>query len=319
MAPSPRRTTLACLITLAATAAVFSDTAAAANKRANAAAETARSARECTALGDFYWEIGDKNGVQASGQIGSEYSASTEMKIASASKWVWGAYVLEKIGRNARPSDDQVAMLEMRSGYTAFNPVRCLLSRSVGACMEARGNDDKEKAKVGRFSYGGGHSQRLAVSMGLGKMSAEQLTAEVKGRLGAELGFSYDKPQLAGGMRSSASDYAQFLRKIMKGQLRMHDYLGYDPVCTLPGVCKSAVSSPVKEAWHYSLNHWVEDAPGTGDGSFSSPGLMGFYPWISADKQTYGILARQKLSASAYWDSVQCGREIRKAWMQSGR
>ena len=65
---------------LFATATLFTPPADAANKRAAAAAETARSARECTALGDFYWEIGDKNGVQASGQIGSEYRADTEMK-----------------------------------------------------------------------------------------------------------------------------------------------------------------------------------------------------------------------------------------------
>ena len=59
------------------------------------AERTATTSRACTALGDFYWEIGDANGVRASGQVGSDYGANTEVKIASASKWIWGAYVLE--------------------------------------------------------------------------------------------------------------------------------------------------------------------------------------------------------------------------------
>lgn len=285
-------------------------TSKAATPAAAAAAKAAENAAACTAIGDFYWEIGDRNGVKASGQTGDDYDAQTEMKIASASKWVFGAYVLEKIGKDKTPSADQVAMLEMRSGFTQFSPIRCLLSRSVESCMDSRGNDEKDAKTVGKFSYGGGHSQRLAVSLGLGRMSADQLTTEVKRYLGSDLGFRYDRPQLAGGMASTPADYAKFLRKIMSDQLRMHDFLGYRPVCTQ---CGSAVSSPAKEAWHYSLNHWVEDASGD-DGAFSSPGLMGFYPWISADKSTYGILAREKLSASAYWDSVQCGRAIRSAW-----
>ncbi|MBD3801379.1 MAG: hypothetical protein IE886_08095 [Campylobacterales bacterium] len=114
---------------------------------------------------------------------------------------------------------------------------------------------------------------------------------------------------------STPGQYAQFLQKIINGQLLMHDYLGYKPVCTLPRVCPTAISSPAKEAWHYSLNHWVEDDPQTGDGSFSSPGLLGFYPWISADKTTYGIVAREKLGMKSYWQSVECGRTIRRAYM----
>lgn len=299
--------TLGITVCSAATTTVVSTAAA---SGASAAAQAAKTAQACTSIGDFYWEIGDRNGVKASGQVGDEYDANTEMRIASASKWVFGAYVLEKIGKDQKPSADQVAMLEMRSGFTEFSPIRCLLSRSVESCMDSRGNDEKDAKTVGKFSYGGGHSQRLAVSLGLGRMSATQLTTEVKRYLGTDLGFSYDKPQLAGGMVSTPSQYGQFLRKIMSGKLRMHDFLGYEPTCTQ---CSSAVSSPAKKAWHYSLNHWVEDAAGD-DGAFSSPGLLGFYPWISADKSTYGIVAREKLSGSAYWDSVQCGKAIRSAW-----
>jgi hypothetical protein len=95
----------------------------------------------------------------------------------------------------------------------------------------------------------------------------------------------------------------------------MKDYLGTHPVCTLPGSCPGAIESPVPVAWHYSLNHWVEDDPGNGDGAFSSPGAFGFYPWISADKQWYGILARVSRRPGAYKESVYCGIKLRHAWI----
>jgi hypothetical protein len=279
--------------------------------RINAASQTAQQAPACKALGDFYWEIGDATGVLGSGQIGSSYSASKSIKIASASKWVFGAYFLQKIG-NAQPSAEQVAKLEMKSGHTAFNPFKCAFTRKVEGCFGAGSNSEVKVQDIGKFSYGGGHSQKLALEMGLGGMSSDELTQEVMGTLGLT-GLSYAHPQLAGGLEGPPSAYAAFLRKVISGQLRMKQYLGYAPVCTLPGSCPNAVYSPAKEAWHYSLDHWIEDAPGD-DGAFSSPGAFGFYPWISADKTTYGVLAREKMSTDAYVQSVDCGVRIRRAW-----
>jgi hypothetical protein len=280
-----------------------------------AATQTAQQGASCRAIGDFYWEIGDGTGPLASGTIGSDYSATTSVKIASASKFVWGAYVLERLGKGREPDANQLSLLEMQSGHTSFNPIACLFSRTVGSCLTARSNAEVKPEDVGRFSYSGGHDQQMAVNFGLGGYTAEQMTQEVRRYIGTDIGLSYARPQPAGGMEGTPADYAKFLRKIISGQLRIRDYLGKYPVCTLPGSCPNAVSSPVKEAWHYSINHWVEDAPGTGDGSFSSPGLEGFYPWISADKTLYGVLARQQLRANAYWESVLCGRNIRRAFV----
>lgn len=293
---------------------VQAESAAAASGPSAAADATANGSRNCKAIGDFYWEVGDGKGAIVSGAVGDEYSANKEISIASASKFVWGAYVLEKIGKNREPDDRTVQALTMRAGFTGFNPIACLLSRTVEACATSRSNAAQTPGDVGHFSYGGGHDQRLAVDLGLGRFSADQLTREVRTYLGNDLGLSYKKPQPAGGMEGTPAGYAGFLRKIINGELRMHDFLGSNAVCTLPGRCPGALTSPVKEAWHYSLNHWVEDDPRTGDGSFSSPGLQGFYPWISADKKTYGIVAREVLRANAYWASVECGRDIRKAY-----
>jgi hypothetical protein len=304
----------ATLALLAASAMPVAYGAASAQAKQQAAAAVAGGSPECKALGDFYWEIGDATGVQGSGKIGSDYSADQTIRIASASKLVWAAYFVEK---NGKPNDEQLGFLEMRAGYSKFNPLGCLLSKTVDGCATARSNGERDNATVGRFAYSGGNDQHLAGILGLGRMNAEEFTAEIKRYIGPELTFSYKSPQPAGGMESSPAAYGKFLQKILAGKLKIKDYLGYEPVCASNG-CPNVSETPVVDAWHYSINHWIEDDPRTGDGSFSSPGLMGFYPWISKDKSTYGILARQKLGKTAYWDSVLCGREIRKAWMTTG-
>ena len=52
------------------------------------------------------------------------------MAIASASKWLYGAYVVQ--WRHGQPSDDDVKFLTFRSGYTHFS--RCLPGQTVDAC-----------------------------------------------------------------------------------------------------------------------------------------------------------------------------------------
>ena len=122
----------------------------------------------------------------------------------------------------------------------------------------------------------------------------------------------------------SAASYALFLRKVLNNSFQMKTNLGANSVCTNPSTCVAANYSPVPatESWHYSLGHWVEDDPVQGDGSFSSPGLYGFYPWINASKNLYGVIARYDIANAgntpaantAYWRSVACGRLIRKAY-----
>ncbi|MBB3103153.1 hypothetical protein [Azomonas macrocytogenes] len=293
----------------------------------SAAQTAAAHAPACVAVGNFYWEIGDSNGVVASGTVGTGYSATEVMRVASASKLVFGAYVLERIGRDGELSPDMLDELQMKSGYTSFNPIACRQTPTVAGCLTAHAlhgrNDRYHSEDRGLFWYGSGHSQKLAVELGLGELDANGLTQEIRTRLGGDLNFYYKSPQLAGGLLSSPADFGLFLRRIVSGQLVMKDFLGTRLICTLPGSCPNAKQSPIPAPWHYSLNHWVED-----DGSFSSPGLLGFYPWIVADKTHYGLVAHTSNSLSpvlstryptnsAYWLSAQCGRAIRNAF-QSG-
>ncbi|MEY4546016.1 MAG: hypothetical protein RL685_2211 [Pseudomonadota bacterium] len=170
-------------------------------------------------------------------------------------------------------------------------------------------------ADVGRFNYGSGHFQKLASLLGLGADDNAALAAEVTSQIGPEIHIEYTQPEPAVGVKTSADQYVLFLRKLLVGSpspLLIGSLLGSDTVCTRPGTCPTAVSSPLSENWHYSWGHWVEDDPALGDGAFSSPGRGGFYPWVNATRTSYGVLARDGASSSQ--DSRLCGSAIRKAW-----
>lgn len=285
-------------------------------QRAAAAKETADTNANCreAVLGPYYWEIGDRNGVKASGTVGSGAPSATKMmSIASASKWVYSAYVVQKVG--VRTAD--VPFLNFTSGYTVFTIPLCQTTDTVQSCLA--GNDVRDPDTIGKFGYSSGHMQHHAVNaMGLGPMDNAALSAEVNATIGSSALF-YSQPQLAGGVVASAADYAQFLRRILRGELAIGAALGTDKVCTNPATCPTAVGSPIpeSESWNYSLGHWVEDDPRFGDHAFSSAGALGFYPWIDRTKTIYGILARKSsdFEPNAGFHSAQCGRLIRQAWV----
>lgn len=322
-------------------------------ERMQAAETTASSDPLCTTLTPFYWEIGDKDGVLDSGTGGdgsrTAPNSETPMAIASASKWIFASYALERLDTSsAKPlSADEVSELNFTSGYDHQDDASCFATTTVAGCFNAANpagglNGDRHTADEGHFFYNGAHMQAMAVNgFGLGGdyvnfvSGTPKLATDIETYVGQDLVLDYSNPSLAGGADTTAATYASFLRKILDGDLRMHDYLDADKVCTHANSsdCPTAIYSPVNqsvpgapnnvsdEAWHYSLGHWIEDDPTAGDGAFSSPGADGFYPWIDSSKTYYGVLARfdagtpAKPGQEPYILSVYCGRAIRKAWL----
>jgi hypothetical protein len=289
-------------------------------RRQAAAQATAQDNLECTDIRPFYWEIGDRSTALASGSVsrpgGAVVRADEVMSIASASKWLYSTYFVER-QRGVLTAAD-VKFFNFWSGYT--NLVSCSTATTVEGCL---GLENGNGATNGSFSpetenlfdYDGGHMQRHAADNGLGALDNTGLADELRSQLGSEIELSYGQPQLAGGVFMSAREYAKVLRKMLDGGLLMRSALGTHPVCTDPATCPLALGtpSPKGERWHYSIGHWVEDDPRVGDGAFSSPGAFGFYPWIDAGKAYYGVVARADLLGAI--DSVRCGRLIRKAWL----
>ncbi len=278
------------------------------------AVETTASANGlCRAVSPFYFELGDRDGAQVSGSVGGDtYTAQTVMPIASASKWLFGAYVAEVKGGVLDQAD--VRATHMLSGYASMGNA-CGTGSTVASCLTAGGGDTYTPAKLDRYHYNSAHFQKWAVDHGMGDMTGADVSRAYQTTLGVTAAFN--GPLLAGGAITTPANYALFLRRILNGQLKIAGLLGSVPACTQPASCPTADYSPlVAEAWHYSVGHWVEDDPVTGDGSVSSAGAFGFYPWIDRTRSVYGLLARVDASGDNQgYASAQCGRLIRKAYL----
>ena len=302
---------------------------------ASAAQATAQNNPLCGApISPFYWEIGDKNGALVSGSHGSDSDgpvlATTKLSVASASKLIYATYVTQLRGAAANLTPQDIDFLHFTSGYSnmgtnttsgacpnTLNPDtvnQCLtLTNAEGVSFSAQ-----DPTTIGKFDYDGGHMENHArLLKSLGNLVYTSLGSTVGILLGAEI--DYTQPLLAGGISATANDYALVLRHILDGSLYMHDALGTSAVCTRHSSTCNAAFSPIPEAWHYSMGHWVEDDPNTkGDGAFSSPGAFGFYPWIDSSKKYYGVISRSNSTGSGEqegYESMQCGRLIRHAWM----
>jgi hypothetical protein len=303
----------------------------------SAATATAMNNALCTTIRPFYWEIGNQSGALASGSVGTDSTgapvlASTTYSIASASKWMYGTYVVQLRGSASALTAQDINFLHFTSGYTNMGSdttsSECPSTDTpdtVNTCLAlinpANGlpYSYQNPATTGKFDYDSGHLENHASQYGgLGAVPVGQLGTTVENLLATNIKFLYTEPLLAGGIYTDASDYAQVLRNILKGTLHMHDALGTNPVCTLPSATCNAVYSPIPEAWHYSMAHWVEDDPATnGDGAFSSAGAYGFYPWIEAAKVYYGVISRQQATGNGEqngYQSAKCGRLVRRAW-----
>jgi hypothetical protein len=303
-------------------AGATADSATTSDPRAVAAQTAATSDPACTKLGDFYWEIGDVNGAIVSGTVGTTYGADKPINIASASKLVFGAYVVEKYQGDLAQADWKA--MTMQSGYVSLNYTSCVGVATVDDCLAQGLNGFHSAGKDGAFDYDGGHFQHYAsASLGLGGDDDAKLAQDIGAVVGPDLGIAYSSPQLAAGIRWTPAGYARFLRKILGGGLAIHDHMSDTPVCTLPGSagCNAVYSPAAPFAWHYAWGHWIEDDASMGDdGAFSSPGAFGFYPWLDAKLAYYGILARDIEGAgalAAYKDSAICGRAIRKAFFSA--
>lgn len=314
-----------------------------------AAAQAATLGQSCKGL-NFYWEIGDANGNARSGN-GPAGTARTKVTadqagyIASAGKWLYGAYVLEKTGGSLDATYD-APYLNFTSGHHAL---KTCIGKTVGDCGADR-NNPQTTADAGKFHYESGHMQAHAAKDARGLLAIKTLKAAQLGpAIGSKLnisGLKYSGVVLAGDANLDSVNYTQFLRQILNGTLKMKGFLGTAAVCASDDegfgnnrvrYCGTegrnvALFSPPHlndqlnagnpnasgakwaangERWQYSVGHWVEK-----DGTYSSPGAFGYYPWIDKDKKWYGVLARYEFgNLLAYQKSVVCGRAVRNAWL----
>jgi hypothetical protein len=268
-------------------------------------------------------------------------TASSRFSIASASKWVYGMYVVQKRGAASNLTASDIQFLTFQSGFTYMGSdtsgATCTApgsgADSINYCLTLPSTispgkfmDSRNPATVGVFDYDSGHEENHAGQFQpeINALDTTQLGSTIAAGLGISgITLRYDQPLLAGGIYASAADYAPLLRAVLSGQLTMLEALGTNAVCawSTGAGCNAAFSPIDSQHWHYSIAHWVEDDPTNGDGAFSSPGAFGFYPWIEANKRYYGIISRYVPATGVIQNGLQsalCGHEIRAAW-ESGQ
>lgn len=281
-----------------------------------AVVDTIAGSNSCRALGDFYWEMGDANGVLTKGQVGRRFDANSVVNLASASKWPFATYFVQKFGL---PDDKQIQGLTMRSGYVNMVDATCTLQLNINGCFTAPSpllplNSRISQDLVDRFYYNSGNFQKVAVDAGLGNMTVLGLTGDMRKLLGISSGLNYLYPGVASGLYMSANAYASMLRKIMSNQLAMGGMLELGRTCTLAETCPTSDRSPVVYDWDYGLGHWIERESGGNDEAYSSVGFNGFYPWITTDMQYYGVVSLERSTGIAQ-EAIDCGRLLRKSWL----
>ena len=161
------------------------------------------SAPVCQNLGDYYWEIGDAKGVIASGSKGTRVQARNPLPIASASKWIFGAFVVETTKGHLSPA--QIQALEMGSGFDSFNPFFCRGAKNIEECLGRRANGHQDPAKVGVFNYNEGHDAKLAMDLGLGQLDLQSLALTWNATLNSGSDIHFLSPEPAGGLSMTTS------------------------------------------------------------------------------------------------------------------
>ncbi|MCP3101110.1 hypothetical protein LZ198_19735 [Myxococcus sp. K15C18031901] len=310
--------------------------AAPSSRSVEAATETAASTQNiCREVRPFYWEMGTAEGKVVGVSVGLLAPTATRpMNVASASKWLYGAYVAQVLDGQLRVDVDVpfLTFISTTPRLAAGRSSECRKGRSTvhgcnlsGDILGPLGLYLPRSPK--QFVYQPGHLEAHAdYAMGLGAATVRELEEALEGRLHVDLSFT--SVNVAGGVRMAPGEYAKFLRGLMTGSLKLGGLLGTSSVCAT-AACGNTGDSPwfLEEPAHYSLAHWVEPDEGPEwSGGFSSAGLLGFYPWISKDRSTYLVVASEHLlgavtqRVSTPLDetpsgrAVLCGRLIKKAY-----
>ena len=205
-----------------------------------AATETASLNSMCSAISPFYWEIGDAGEALASASIGTDATsgapivASTRMSIASASKWIYGTYVVQVRGGTAKLTAADVKFLHFTSGYTNMGSdttgATCVApdkgKDSINHCLTLSGAngpfDGMDPSTVGLFDYDSGHEENHAGQFQpeINALAGSALGSKIATALGLanSVNLVYNQPLMAGGIFASADDYAPVLRGILSGR-----------------------------------------------------------------------------------------------------
>ncbi|MCP3102144.1 beta-lactamase family protein [Myxococcus sp. K15C18031901] len=256
------------------------------------------------------------------------FTPTTRVAVASASKFVSGIVLFELVKRGQLSLDSTTGAVLGWTGPKASITLRHLLSFTSGmnpenvcttnpditlaTCVAILSAQAPVAAPGTRFDYGSTHlhvAARMAEVV-TGKTWNTLFSDILRAPLGQATAVSYysrprqalgtQNPLIAGGLRASMSEYADFLRLAFhKGQTpaltvgtpALFDTQAREPYDVVIG------NSPMQGIglpFHYGLTAWLEClTPAQGCTRLSSPGAFGFTPWMDRESGYYAILGME--------------------------
>jgi D-alanyl-D-alanine-carboxypeptidase/D-alanyl-D-alanine-endopeptidase len=262
-------------------------------------------------------------------ELGS-FRSSTNIAVASSSKWISTMVIFEVIRRGElslesttggvlgwKGPNAAITLRQLLSFTSGLDPrVRCTMNpfTTLAKCVESIGEYTAVAKPGTRYDYGSTHlhvAARMA-EVATGK-SWDQLFDEV---LRKPLKLSSDvryytfpkrstgttNPLIAGGLRASVDEYAKLLALeyhrgafggVGVGTPELFDAQSVEPY---PGaVIGESPAARVGHPIRYGLGAWLEcSTPATGCAKVSSPGAFGFTPWVDREHRYYAIVAMQE-------------------------
>ncbi|MFN7114824.1 MAG: hypothetical protein ACK4PK_10765 [Alphaproteobacteria bacterium] len=276
--------------------------------------------RNCVKLGSFIWEVGDAEKIitRDFSLKGSPPSATALVPLHEVSALIFAAYAAERTKGTFTP--EQTAALTMRSGFNAPMSQSCNIATSVGSCFGNLGGAAGKTASDGKFYYGPGHLQKMAMDFNLGTFRDGDMRDEYSAELGVPAThFQFETMRILDGLRMTPNNLSKFLRALISDNFVISSMLGRDAVCLDTHACPAGVSyAPAPRNRDYSLGHWVEKNMHTGAvEAYSAVGKSGIYVWVTADKKYYGFVIPREDGINRSLDGIACGRAMQRALLRS--
>ncbi|MEM6415799.1 MAG: serine hydrolase [Pseudomonadota bacterium] len=262
-------------------------------------------------------------------------------RIASASKMLIGVVLFRLVERGILSLDDnpqdyiswwtddaddprsKITLTHLLSSVSGFNsrPFSggCLLGRvpSIEECVQNIYEAGLQSTPGAEFHYGPSHFDvAVFIAESATNMSFAQLfQAEIIGPAGLSpntaFGASTIRRNRGVGAYSSPMEYAKVLEMLLRGDL-VKNTQAFTENRTQSSlfVYKPGVNVPGVGDWRYALGVWREcdlsffSNDCETDVVISSPGALGWTPWIDFKNGYYGLIAHEDRSRSLLWTSL---------------
>ena len=270
----------------------------------------------------------DREGNKVFERMYGGFSADQRVAIASASKLVSGVTLFKLIDAGYLSLDSTTGeilgwtgakaeitlrhLLSFKSGLEPEHPCTYQLRITLSECVEQISRRDLLAAPGSRFDYGSTHLHvaGLMAQRTVGSDWNDIFDQQIRQPLQLAPEFAYyaaprqgadprpSNPLLAGGMRASMNDYERVLRFVFdKGRWQGSQLLApgiFDTQAVDPYPGAVIGNSPGAVDARYGLTAWLEcNTPATGCASISSPGALGFTPWLDRTAGYYAILGME--------------------------